>query len=178
MFERESVAAILHRHGFDDHKWLNPRQDIVVAHWVRFRCLFGCDSYGKLASCPPAVPSVDECRAMIHEYGDAVLLHLPMTSDAARDNRREALRLASLEREVFLAGNYKTFLLAFCSCPFCAVCESEGIRQKCRNKKMSRPSAEAMGIDVYQTARKAGLPIQVVQNIGDPMDRYAFLLVN
>jgi predicted metal-binding protein len=83
-----------------------------------------------------------------------------------------------LERDIFLAGCYKAFLLQFGSCEFCKDCTAEDTRIKCINKIMSRPGADAMGIDVYKTARNVGYPIQVVKDRADAMDRYAFLLID
>ena len=178
MLDREQLTPIFRNHGFDDYKWIDPQRDVIVAQWVRFRCLFGCDSYGTFGSCPPAVPAVDECRKMIGEYNSGVILHFPMNEEDLADYRKQSRRLYALEREIFLAGFYKTFLLAFCPCFYCPECTAEGTREKCRNKKMSRPCAEAMGIDIYQTARNAGYPIQVIKNHGDPFNRYAFLLIH
>jgi predicted metal-binding protein len=42
---------------------------------------------------------------------------------------------------------------------------------------MSRPTPEALGIDVYSTVRKAGYPIQVLFEYSQKMNRYAFLLI-
>jgi predicted metal-binding protein len=43
--------------GFSDFRWIDPRE-IVVAEWVRMKCLYGCVEYGKNAACPPNAPSV------------------------------------------------------------------------------------------------------------------------
>lgn len=177
MRDRERISTLFRQHGFDDYKWLTPEKDIIIAEWVRFHCLFGCDSYGIYASCPPAVPAVEECRRMIFEYADAVILHFPLHDATQDDMRKLSARLGKLEREVFLAGYYKAFLINPSSCDLCKECCAEGTREKCRNKKMSRPSAEALGIDVYQTARNAGYPIQVIREFGEPINRYVFLLI-
>jgi predicted metal-binding protein len=60
--------------GFPDFKWIEAK-DIVVAQWVRFRCMFGCPVYGKRGTCPPNVPSIDECRKMISEYNHVAVFH-------------------------------------------------------------------------------------------------------
>jgi predicted metal-binding protein len=64
------------------------------------------------------------------------------------------IRLSELEREVFLAGYYKVFLLQYSSCLLCKDCSAEGTYSKCINKIKSRPGVDAMGIDIYQTAHK------------------------
>ena len=178
MVDKTALATIFQKHDFDDYKWINPRKDIIVAQWVRFHCMFGCDTYGVSACCPPAVPSVAECREMIGEYSEGVVLHFPIPGE---DDEKVSMdlwrRLTKLEREVFLAGHQKTFALMTNSCKLCKECSAEGTRQKCRIKKATRPTMEAMGIDVYQTVRNIGYPIQVIRNRDESINRYAILLI-
>jgi predicted metal-binding protein len=44
--------------------------------------------------------------------------------------------------------------------------------------RKARPSAEAMGIDVYSTVLRAGYPIEVLSDYKKTMNRYAILLVD
>ncbi|GHV77766.1 hypothetical protein AGMMS49942_25870 [Spirochaetia bacterium] len=131
MDNKDQIEKIIKEHSFTDYKWIIPRENIIVAQWVRFRCQFGCKNYGKNGSCPPAVPSVEECRKMIYEYENAIIFH---------------------------------FSIQYGSCIFCKDCIAEGTRIKCIHKDKSRPGADAMGIDVYQTAHNVGYPIQVVKD--------------
>jgi predicted metal-binding protein len=165
-------------HGFSDFKWIDTK-DIVVAQWVRFRCLFGCPAYGKRGTCPPNVPSIEECRQMISEYSQAAIFHFEKKVEKG-ENRKDwtkdvVSKLVKLEREVFLAGYYKTLLFSFEACGFCDDCAND--RLKCKNPRIARPGADAMGIDVYSTVRKAGYHIQVLKDFDEAMNRYAFLLV-
>jgi predicted metal-binding protein len=115
---------------------------------------------------------------MIYEYENAIIFHFPMQSVNQNDIKKLMSQLIELERDIFLAGYYKAFLLQFDSCQLCKECVAEDTRIKCINKMMSRPGADAMGIDVYKTAHNVGYPIQVVKNRGDAMNRYAFLLID
>jgi predicted metal-binding protein len=173
---KDQINQIIEQHDFADYKWIIPRETIVVAQWVRFHCQFGCKNYGKNASCPPAVPSVEECRNMIYEYENAVIFHFPI-QDGHYDYDKLMSRLSELERAIFLAGYYKTFLLQVGSCHLCKDCIANESRVKCVNKIKSRPGADAMGIDVYQTAHNAGYPIQVVKNHDEMTNRFAFMLI-
>ena len=177
MNDNEQIEKIIHSHGISDYKWLDPRNDIVVAHWVRFRCRFGCNEYGKTGSCPPAVPPVDECRKMILEYEKAIILHFQTQSPTSSDKIKQMTDLLEIEREVFLSGHYKAFLLQYADCCFCKACAAEGSREKCLNKAKCRPSVDAMGIDMFQTARNAGYSIQVLKDRDDMQNRFALLLV-
>jgi predicted metal-binding protein len=175
---KDEIDQIIKNHGFIDYKWIVPQKNIIVSLWVRFHCQFGCKNYGKNGSCPPAVPPVEECRKMIYEYEDAVIFHFPMQLKDRDDHYRLMSDLSELERAIFLAGYYKVFLLQYSSCIFCKDCLSEGTRVKCINKIKSRPGADAMGIDVYQTAHNAGYQVQVVKSRDEMTNRFAFLLIN
>ena len=172
------VDEILQSLGFLDYKWLNPGKDIIIAHWVRFRCLFGCNEYGQNGCCPPAVPSVDECHKMIREYKDAMILHFSIQSQNKDEKHKLMADLLLLEREIFLAGYYKVFLLPHHSCDICGDCVAQGNRIACVDKAKSRPSPDAMGIDVFQTARNVGFSVQVVTSRDAMTDRFSFILID
>jgi predicted metal-binding protein len=178
MLEKATLEQLFKERGFSDFKWIEAK-DIVVSQWVRFRCVFGCQAYGKKGTCPPNVPSIDECRQMISEYGQAAVFHfekkLKDPDDRKPWGKGIVSKLLELEREVFLSGYHKTFLISHESCGFCETCGVD--RTKCKNPKGARPGADAMGIDVYATVRSIGYPIQVLKNYDEAMNRYAFLLI-
>ena len=178
MGEKSMLEKLFKDRGFPDFKWMDAK-DIIVAQWVRFRCMFGCPIYGKRGTCPPNVPSIEECRQMISEYHQAAVFHFEkklVTSEERKGWGQEVImKLVALEREVFLSGYYKTFMIPFASCGFCEDCVAD--RLKCKNPRTARPGADAMGIDVYATVRNLGYPIQVLKNYDETMNRYAFLLV-
>ncbi len=116
---------------------------------------------------------------MISEYTRAVVFHFEKTVEKPQDRKPWSKdytgRLIALERQVFLSGYYKTIIIPFDSCGFCQECT--GSRAECRNPKIARAGADALGIDVYATVRSVGYPIQVLKDYTDMMNRYAFLLV-
>ncbi|WXG46912.1 MAG: DUF2284 domain-containing protein [Candidatus Atabeyarchaeum deiterrae] len=166
------------RKGFDDFKWIDPKE-IVVSQWVRMKCMFGCWEYGRNASCPPNTPSVSECEKFFQEYNEAAVFHF--AKKVAKPEDRHAwskevnLKLLELEKEVFLLGYRKAFLLVMDSCGLCEECT--GNRQTCKQPKLSRPTSDAMAVDVFATVRSLGYPIEVLRNYSDTMNRYAFLLI-
>ena len=83
--------------------------------------------------------------------------------------------LLKAEREVFLAGYPKAFLLFMDSCSLCDECP--GDRTQCRRPREARPSPEAMAVDVFTTVRALGYSIDVLTDYAQPMNRYAFLLI-
>jgi predicted metal-binding protein len=173
-----NLEALIAKHGFADHKWINPR-DIVVGQWVRMKCIFGCDEYGRTASCPPNVPSVAECRQFFDEYRTGVILHFEKQVDKPEDrhswSRKVNQKLLKLERAVFVAGYEKAFLLFMDSCCICKECP--GRREECKQPRSARPSPEAMAVDVFSTVRRYDYPIEVLSEYSQAMHRYAFLLI-
>jgi len=179
MADHSFLENLFNTHGMSDFKWIDPNR-IVVREWVRMKCIYGCDEYGIGASCPPHVPPVDECRLFFKEYTEAVVFHfqklIPRPEDRFVWTRQVNQGLLTLEREVFLSGYYKAFLLFMDSCNFCTPCS--GSRSVCKKKKEARPTPEALGIDVFETVRGIGYPIQVLPDTAQAMNRYAFLLVS
>ncbi len=179
MASKTELAKTFRKHGFADFRWLDPGK-IVVARWPRLKCLYGCGEYGRTASCPPNVPPVDECAAFFREYRRGAVFHfekrLAKPEDRFAWTRRVNLKLLEVEREVFLAGHEKAFLLFMDSCNICPECA--GRREACRQPRLARPTPEAMAVDVFATVRALGYPIEVLARRDRPMNRYAFLLVD
>jgi predicted metal-binding protein len=178
MDDWQSVEDIFHRHGLEDFQRIDPRK-IIVSDWVRMKCRFGCPDYGHVATCPPQVPSVDECRLFFRDYDAAVVFHFEKSVAKPEDRHswtRELNRkLLEVEREVFIAGYRKAFLLFLDSCNLCAECG--GKREACKLPYQARPTPEGLGVDVYETVKRLGYPIQVLKSYEEPMNRYAFLLI-
>ena len=178
MMDQANLETLFKDHGFADFKWVKPK-DFVVSQWVRMKCLYGCSEYGRSGSCPPNVPSVPECRRFFDEYGTAAVFHFEKTVDQPEDRhawtRDVNRKLLKLEREVFLRGYHKTFLLFMDTCSFCSDCAPS--REECRDPKSARPSPEAMAMDVFNTVRPYGYPIEVLSGYSQVMNRYAFLLI-
>jgi predicted metal-binding protein len=179
MTDRKKLDSLFEKHGYTDFEWINTK-NIVVSQWVRLKCIFGCKNYGRNASCPPTVPSVSECRQFFDEYETAVIFRFEKTVDKPEDrgawSKEVNQRLLELEREVFLSGYQKAFLLVMDSCHLCADCSA--IRDACKNPKLPRPSPESMAIDVFSTVRQFGFPIEVLSDYTSPMNRYAFLMID
>jgi predicted metal-binding protein len=179
MINQKQLEELFLKRRFRDFKWINPENVVVVSEWVRMKCMFGCMEYGRNASCPPNTLAVDECRSFFHEYSEGVVFHFEKKLDKPEERHEWAKgineRLLSLEREVFLAGNPKAFLLFMDSCGACKDCAEERI--KCKNKRIARPTPEAMAVDVFSTVRRLGYPIEVLRDYSKTMNRYSFLLI-
>jgi predicted metal-binding protein len=178
MADIERLNAIVRQHGIGDFKWIDPRA-IIVSEWVRMKCQYGCPNFGRIASCPPNTPAVDECRRFFREYTGAMVFHFQQVMEDAEKRRawsaKVNLGLSKVERDVFLAGYPKAFLLFMDSCHICAECMPT--RADCKEPKLSRPSPEGMAVDVFSTVRQLGYPIEVLTQPSAQMNRYAMLMV-
>ena len=176
---KDKLERLFFEHNYSDFKWINGK-DIIVSQWVRVKCTFGCSNFGKKGSCPPNVPSVSECRNFFNEYNDIAIFHFEKSFEKPKErfkwSKKINFDLLKLEKEVFLMGYHKTFLLFMDECCICEECT--GTRIECKNKEASRPCSESFAMDVYTTVRNCGYPIEVLKNYNQTMDRYAFLLIN
>ena len=105
---KDIIEGIIKRNGFEDFKWISGK-DVEVRQWVRFKCMFGCGSYGQKGACPPEVPPVGEYQRLFSEYEHIAVIHITgrvaNLEDRARWSRSINLDLVNLKRDVFLAGN-------------------------------------------------------------------------
>lgn len=178
MIDQLQIEAELAARGFEDFRWIAGK-DVQVRQWVRFKCSYGCDSYGRKGGCPPEVPSIADCREFFGEYAKVVVIRIraqfPDPEQRKEWSRQINQKLLGLERAVFLAGYHKAFQLFMDECRICPECPGE--RRSCNHPKLLRPSPEALGVDVFATVRGCGFAIEVLSDLQTEMNRYAFLLV-
>jgi predicted metal-binding protein len=174
----DDVERLVAAAGFPDTRWIDG-SEIVVAHWVRMKCTYACDEYGQQACCPPNVPTVQDCAAFFRDYLRVAVIHIEQAGLSYPDlqvwKKEVNSKLLELERVVFLAGYHKALVLYPGDCSMCPDCVAR--REDCRHLESSRPTPEALAVDVFATARKLGYPIRVLTDRSQMMDRYAFLLV-
>ena len=152
VFRPEMLAAQAKRSGFSFARVIEAGK-IAIEPWVRLKCRFGCDRYGRSLCCPPASPDEEEMGAVISRYRYALVVQGTPPSDSFHT------QLLALERAVFLAGYTDALAFGAGPCPVCSTCPEDG---RCRFPEKARPSLEACGVDVYQTASEAGLALSPV----------------
>lgn len=142
--------------GFRDAVVL-PADQVAIAPWVPLKCRYGCGTYGRNRQCPPHAMPPEETRDLLKSYQHVLLV------EGTPPGRRFHDQLIGLERKAFLAGCHKAFALGAGPCPVCETCPEDGT---CRQPEKARPSMEAFGIDVYETARRAGIILKPVTKKG------------
>jgi len=148
---------------------------IVTAQWVRLKCRYGCDGYGKCLTCPPYSPTSDYTADMLKHYLKALLITYNVKPE---DENRLWFQIneivAEIERDMFLDGYYKAFGMGSGPCYLCEKCDT---KKPCKYPHRARPSMEACSIDVYQTVRNAGLKLEVVKSRDMPCTFCGLILI-
>jgi predicted metal-binding protein len=77
---------------------------VVMAEWVRWKCLYGCPLYAKDPFHPPVAPDAESTKKVLREYTKAILLNGP-------DGQTLTEAAVKLEGEAYHRGYYKAFAL-------------------------------------------------------------------
>ncbi len=142
-----------------------PASEVVVAHWVRLKCQFGCGDYGRYRTCPPYTPDADEMKRILGEYSKVMLVKAPSHDKATAV-------VTKLLGWLYSQGEFKAFPLGSGRCRLCETCDLK----RCRFPHMAYPSMEACSIDVFETIRRAGWSKGERGPGGEPMHYGAVLL--
>lgn len=149
-------------------------KNIVTGNWVRIKCQYGCDCYGRRLTCPPFSPTPEYTQKMVAQYNNALILTYSARPGEERAKRRKMHKaVANLEKEIFLDGYYKAFAMVAGPCRFCVPCD---VTKPCKFPEIARPAMEACGIDVYKTARNVGIKLEVVKSTKD-ISKYCCLIL-
>lgn len=142
---------------------------VHVPAWADQRCRFGCSEFGK-PRCPPNSPSPGATREVLEDYSRALLL------EGEPPTRDFQLMVLEAEKEAFKSGFYKSMAYWAGPCSLCKQgCPGDGT---CRNTRLARPSMEAAGIDVFETARRAGFSLRPLKDRDDYTKYFALLLLD
>lgn len=142
---------------------------LTFSQRVRTVCQSDCPRYGSSWACPPAVGTVEACRARCLAYPHALLLatmsEVPDIADlegtlAARADHEEITRQVN----GFLRDQgVKTYPLSTESCAICPQCAyPEG---PCRHPELMFPCVESHGILLTDTMERFGIDFQAGGNV-------------
>jgi predicted metal-binding protein len=132
------------------------------------KCRWGCeDFFNQTIKCNTRNTSFQERTEMIKAYQNILFVH-------SHDDRELSKAVIEIERTAFLEGHHFAFAIRFCKlCKSCAV----DLGKSCPTPDKVRPCDQSFGIDVYKTAKKQGLPCNVLQSKEDVQNRYGFVLI-
>ena len=164
LLERELAEFPLFSYGFIDPKTLDINQR------VRYICQVECPMYGKSWACPPAVGSVEDCKAKCFAYDDCLMIStLTEVSDIANLEECLATRGAheAITNEIadkMRAQGVEPYILSTEACAECERCAYlDG--QPCRFPERMHPCVESHGINVVPSMEEIGIPFISGENI-------------
>ncbi len=143
--------------------------DIVFDPRTLLKCMYGCSDWGKRWTCPsPRAKGLKpwEAERILKRYNWGILIH----TDDAKLGHEIALKV---EMKAF----FDDYPLAFSMIFGCYLCETCAFPEPCRNLKKARPELQALGIDVYSTVKKQGLPIKVLKTRDEKKNYYALVMI-
>jgi predicted metal-binding protein len=158
---------------------------IVTREQVRLKCRVPlCNSYNRNLMCPPNVMELDEFGKVLKCYSKALLVQKEGRVEPGQERDRAVIfkpanelhqLVNDVEREAYRMGF--RFAAGFIggSCKLCDECVTVGSGLPCKYPFKARPSMEAMGIDVFDTALEAGLPFSI--SMGDSVVWCGLILV-
>lgn len=152
-----------------DHAVEFKTEDIEFDPRTLLKCMFGCGDWGKGHTCPSRPGSLDpwEYEKLFKKYRWGIIIH-------SRDKKISQNVSFAIESEAFTDGYYFAFSLSDCS--LCKECSGfKGC--DCVNPKKARPAFHSVGIDVFKTVRKFGLPLNTLKNETDEQNWYSAVFI-
>lgn len=147
--DKQAVEAQLCALPISQYAWVDPHE-IEFSERIRYVCEHECPMYGKSWACPPAVGSVEACKARVRAYSGAlVFTSLSETADITDIQATLATRgpHEALTRQVRdILRQYSPDVLTL-STESCAVCEHCAYPDApCRHPERMFPCVESYGI--------------------------------
>ncbi len=158
---REKLEARLAELPLYQYEFLTPRE-LTFSERVRAVCEQECPMYGKSWACPPAVGTVEDCKARCLAYEHVLLLtSVAEVADTANLEQTLATRGAheALTHQVCLllleCGAAEATALSTEACALCEHCAYPDA--PCRHPEQMFPCVESYGITVTDLAERYGI---------------------
>ena len=158
---------------------------VVLDERVVAKCIYPkCPSYGTNANCPPYAMRIDEVKKVISNFRYAILIKMEVPAEhiagkqaiengLVNDYRKKLAEITSkIEAEAFYGGYHLAigFGNGTCKSLFCPNVDCRALvpGQGCPHRLKARSAMEAVGMDVYKTATKAGWDIYPIGHNTSP----------
>ena len=105
---------------------------------------------------------------LLKKYKSVLIIHSP-------DKKIAQKASLAIENEAYLDGDVMSFSMS--DCALCIDCAGKN-GDSCRNVMKARPSFHSVGIDVFATVKKLGLPLYPLRNENDEQNWYAAVWLN
>jgi len=145
-------------------------EDIVFDGRTLLKCMFGCSDWGLGCTCPskPGFLKPWEMEPLLRKYNSVLIIH-------SRDKKIAQKASFEVERQAFLDGDVLAFSMS--DCALCSDCAGRN-GEPCRNIRQARPAFHSVGIDVFATVKKLGLPIEPLKEQGQEQNWYSAVWLN
>jgi len=155
--------------GVDNVVSVNP-EEIVFDDRTILKCMFGCSSWGKACTCPSRAGflSLKKMKKLLMKYKTVLIIH-------STDKKTAQKASLAIENEAYLDGDVLSFSMS--DCALCEECAGNDYKP-CRNPVKARPSFHSVGIDVFSTAAKLGLPLKPLRTKDEEQNWYAAVWLN
>jgi len=144
--------------------------DVVFDGRTLLKCMFGCPDWGFGHTCPSRKhflkPWVFE--PLLKKYATVLIIH-------AHDKRVAQKCAMAVEKAAFLAGD--ALALSMSDCALCNECAGR-TGEACRNASQARPAFHSVGVDVFGTVKKLGLPLYPLKDESEEQNWYAAVWLN
>lgn len=144
-------------------------KDLCFSERIRWICEHECPMYNKTWACPPAVGSVEECKARCLAFDEALLIAtITEVSDIANIEETLSTRAPHEEitRQVLSLVREQAEETLALSTEACAVCEScAWPNAPCRHPRKMFPCVESHGIVVTDLAEHTGIDFYAEGNL-------------
>ena len=143
---------------------INPNADLIFDPKVREMCK-SCKRYGKKATCPPHIESVEYYSKLLPRYSYGTIYYeiFPADGNAIEVGKKSSLKIykkiASRRKKLFNDGHYLIMGLGAGSCKLCDRCSFP-----CPLPGEALIPIEATGIDVVRTMKKFGVEVKFPVN--------------
>lgn len=152
-----------------DHAVPFKIDDIVFDPRTILKCMFGCSDWGKGNTCPSRPGSFKpwEYQKIFEKYSWRIIVH-------SKDKKLSQDVSFEIERQAFIKGYYFAFSLSDCAlCRECAGHRSDD----CVNPKKARPALQSVGIDVFETVHRLGLPLETLKDEDEQQNWYSAIFI-
>ena len=142
--------------------------DVVVDPRVLLKCMYGCTGWNSNWTCPSAPNALRpwEFSEILKKYKTGILIH-------THDKKLSQDISYEVEVNAFWDGHYLAWGMS--DCTMCKECAYPN--EKCRFPKKARPAMQGVGIDVYATVRRQGLPVKPLRTREEEQNWYSLVLI-
>ena len=167
--DRELLEAKLAELPLYVYHFFQP-EELEFTDRVRWICQHECPQYNKSWACPPAVGTVNYCKAKCLMYKNALLIStIQEVRDIADIDETLATRpehevVTNQVRDLLREMGVEPYVLSTESCTVCQRCSwLDG--KPCRYPEKMHPCVESHGINILPMIEELGLTFQYGENV-------------